>query len=203
MTIGELAHARGYRVPKDQRGHKGFVGQLVELGLGASAGSDPEPDFPALGVELKTLPVSPEGRPAESTYVCLARLDGRESLTFADSYVAKKLARVLFVPVVANGADPLAERRFGMPFLWEPGADDLARLADDFDRLQARVRLGQLEEMRGQEGAILQLRPKAMNRDDRTLGVSEDGWLVAVRPRAWYLRASFTAELVARAFGRT
>jgi len=201
MTIGELAHARGFRVPKDQRGHKGFVGQLVELGLGASAGSDPEPDFPALSVELKTLPVSPEGRPAESTYVCLARLDGRESLSYADSYVAKKLAHVLFVPVVAN-VGSLAERRFGMPFLWEPGADDIARLTTDFDRLQQRVRLGELESMRGHEGTILQLRPKAMNRDDRTLGVSEDGWLVAVRPRAWYLRARFTAELVARAFGR-
>ncbi len=201
MTIGELAHARGFRVPMDQRGHKGFVGQLVELGLGASAGSDPEPDFPALGVELKTLPVSPTGRPAESTYVCMARLDGREAVAFADSYVAKKLARVLFVPVVANAGGTLAERRFGMPFMWEPGPEDTARLADDFARLGARVRLGEIEELSGHEGAVLQLRPKAMNRDDRTLGVSQEGWLVAVRPRAWYLRATFTAELVQRAFG--
>jgi len=202
MTVGELARARGFRVPTDQRGHKGFVGQLVELGLGASAGSDPEPDFPALGVELKTLPVSAEGRPAESTYVCLARLDGRESVAFEDSYVAKKLARVLFVPVVANAGAALAERRFGMPFMWEPGPEDAARLAADFERLGARVRLGQIDELRAHEGEILQLRPKAMNRDDRTLGVSEEGWLVAVRPRAWYLRATFTAELVQRAFGR-
>ena len=200
MTIGELARWQGYRVPTDLRRHKGFIGQLVEVALGASAGSDPEPDFPELGVELKTLPVTAEGRPVESTYVCLARLDGREAMTFSESFVGKKLARVLFVPVESSGA-ALAERRIGMPFFWEPSAEDLARLAADFERLGGRVRLGEVEELRGQDGEVLQLRPKAMSRDERTLGVSSDGWLTPVRPRGWYLRASFTAELVARTFG--
>lgn len=199
-TVGELARVLGYRVPKDLRGNKGFVGQLVELGLGARGGSDPEPDFPELGVELKTLPITPAGRPIESTYVCMARLDARETTDYATSYVAKKLARVLFVPLVVDDA-PLGDRRFAMPFWWEPGPEDLARLAADFAALHARVRLGEVEDVRAVEGAVLQLRPKAMSRDDRTLGRSEEGWLVAVRPRGWYLRASFTAELVRRAFG--
>jgi DNA mismatch repair protein MutH len=200
QTVGELARAQGFRVPRDLRRHKGFVGQLVERGLGARAGSEPEPDFPSLGVELKTIPLSPKGRPMESTYVCLARLDGRESERFEASFVAKKLARVLFVPVVFTDDEPLAERHFGMPFLWEPSAEDQRRLATDFERLGARIRLGQVERVRGHEGVVLQLRPKALKRNDMTMGVSEDGWVVAVRPRGWYLRATFTAELVRRAF---
>lgn len=199
-SVAEVAAALGYRVPKDLRGHKGFVGQLVELALGARGGSDPEPDFPELGVELKTLPITPAGRPVESTYVCMARLDGRETTDYAASYVAKKLAHVLFVPLVADDA-PLPARRFAMPFSWEPDERDRARLAADFEQLHLRVRLGEIEDVRAIEGAVLQLRPKAMSRDDRTLGRSEDGWLVEVRPRGWYLRASFTAELVRRAFG--
>lgn len=200
MSVAELGRWLGFRVPSDLKGHKGFIGQLVEVALGARAGSDPEPDFPAIGVELKTLPVTPEGRPVESTYVCLARLDGREALSWADSFVAKKLARVLFVPIEAS-APTLGERRLGMPFFWEPTPEDIARLAADFERLAGRVRLGEVEEVSGHEGEVLQLRPKAMSRDERTVGVSSDGWLTQVRPRGWYLRASFTGELLIRAFG--
>lgn len=201
-TIGEVAARLGYRVPPDLRGHKGFIGQLVELALGASAGSDPEPDFPALGVELKTLPVRPDGRVMESTYVCMARVDGDDSLDFRDSHVSRKLAHVLFVPtVVEEGAAPLGERRFGMPFTWMPSEGDLTLLARDFRLLQGRIRLGEVDDVRGSEGEVLQLRPKAMGRHERTWGVSEEGWLVPVRPKAWYLRATFTGLLVRRAFG--
>jgi DNA mismatch repair protein MutH len=203
MSVAELAHAQGYRVPRDLRGHKGWVGQLVERGLGARAGAEPEPDFPALGVELKTIPLSEEGRPLESTYVCMTRLDGSESSTWEGSFVQNKLQRVLFVPVIQRGArgEDLALRRFGMPFLWLPDAADDKRLAADFTRLAARVRQGEVERVRGHEGEVLQIRAKAMGRHERTLGVSEEGWLVEVQPRGWYLRATFTAELVVRAFG--
>ncbi len=203
--IDEVASRLGFRVPPDLRGHKGFVGQLVELALGASAGSDPEPDFPDLGVELKTLPIHEDGRAAESTYVCVARVDGSESLDFRDSHVSRKLERVLFVPVVLPRSEtlPLGERTFGMPFLWEPSAEDLARLTHDFRHLQMRIRLGESEDIRGREGEVMQLRPKAMSSRERTWGVSEEGWLVPVKPKAWYLRASFTSELIARVYGRT
>ncbi|MBL8783906.1 MAG: DNA mismatch repair protein MutH [Deltaproteobacteria bacterium] len=205
MTIGELGQRMGYRVPPDLSGHKGFVGQLVEVALGAHAGSDPEPDFVALGIELKTLPLSAEGRPLESTYVCLARLDGREGLDFKASHVGRKLEQVLFVPMVADPvatASCLAERRLGRPFLWVRDAEEEALLAADFERLQGLVLLGQIDEVRATEGVALQLRPKAMDRSERTLGRSDEGWLVPVQPRGWYLRASFTATLVQRAFGR-
>jgi DNA mismatch repair endonuclease MutH len=43
---------------RDLKRDKGWIGILLELWLGASAGSKPEQDFAALGVELKTIPVT-------------------------------------------------------------------------------------------------------------------------------------------------
>ena len=68
-TVGELAAQLRMTLPESTTRGKGFVGMLVEDALGASAGSRSEPDFPALGVELKTLPMDARGRVLESTFV--------------------------------------------------------------------------------------------------------------------------------------
>ena len=71
-TLGELAALAGMVTPKDLKRDKGWIGVLLEIWLGASAGSKPEQDFAALGVELKTIPVDSFGRPLETTFVCVA-----------------------------------------------------------------------------------------------------------------------------------
>ena len=72
---------------------------LLELYLGAMAGSKPEQDFPELGIELKTIPVDAAGKPLETTFVCVAPLTGNSGVTRASSHVRHKLARVLWIPV--------------------------------------------------------------------------------------------------------
>ncbi len=204
LRVADLARRVGLRVPRQHKFNKGFLGVAVELALGASAKSDPEPDFPALGVELKTLPIRPDGAPTEDTYVCQAALDGRDAdHTFATSTVGHKLAKVLFVPYVASGDIPLAERRLAMPFLWVRDAADEARLAADWQSLSGRIRRGEADTIGGAEGLVLHLRPKALSASERTRGLGEDGWLVPVAPKAWYLRRTFTHALVQRAFGPT
>lgn len=54
---------------------------LLELYLGAMAGSKPEQDFPELGIELKTIPVDAAGKPLETTFVCVAPLTGNSGVT--------------------------------------------------------------------------------------------------------------------------
>ncbi|MGL4506999.1 MAG: MutH/Sau3AI family endonuclease, partial [Aeromonas sobria] len=76
FTLAQLAAEAGVAVPRDLRRDKGWVGQLIELQLGASAGSRPEQDFPDLGIELKTIPIDPQGKPLETTFVCVAPLIG-------------------------------------------------------------------------------------------------------------------------------
>lgn len=61
-SLGELA-ALAIPIPRDLKRDKGWTGILLELWLGASAGSKPEQDFAALGVELRRFP-STAGTPA-------------------------------------------------------------------------------------------------------------------------------------------
>ena len=55
-TLAQLAADRSVTVPPDQRRNKGWVGQFIEMCLGATAGSKAEPDFQAIGVEMKATP---------------------------------------------------------------------------------------------------------------------------------------------------
>ena len=48
-TLSDLAAHLGERVPLDLRRAKGWVGEALERALGATSGSQPEPDFPHLG----------------------------------------------------------------------------------------------------------------------------------------------------------
>lgn len=99
FSLGELAAMAGLPIPKDLKRDKGWIGMLLELWLGASAGSKPEQDFAALGVELKTIPVDRQGKPLETTFVCVAPLTGNTGVTWETSHVRHKLKRVLWVPV--------------------------------------------------------------------------------------------------------
>ena len=72
-TLGEEAHALGMRLPRDLRGHKGAVGELIERALGAQGDSRPVPDFEHLGIELKTIPLGLDERPRESRLASLGR----------------------------------------------------------------------------------------------------------------------------------
>ena len=66
LSLAELALQNAWQIPTSLRRAKGWVGALLEAELGASAGSAPEPDFQAIGIELKTIPVRRDGRQIRS-----------------------------------------------------------------------------------------------------------------------------------------
>ena len=105
-SLGELAQLAGIPIPRDLKRDKGWIGILLEIWLGASAGSKPEQDFAALGVELKTIPIDSSGRPLETTFVCVAPLTGNSGVTWENSHVRHKLKRVLWVPVEGERTIP-------------------------------------------------------------------------------------------------
>lgn len=201
LTLAELAAMHRIELPVDLRREKGIVGQLLEVALGASAGSKAEPDFPHLQIELKTIPVDEQGRPLESTYVCVAPMTGFTVERFEDSWVYRKLSRVLWVPVLASRQIPLHQRVIGRAFLWQPTEHELAILRQDWEELMELLRLGKLSHIKGQHGTALQLRPKGANSQARTNALDEDGATVQALPRGFYLKTSFTSTLLQRAFG--
>lgn len=164
---------------------KGKAGQLIERALGALSGSRPEPDFAALGVELKTVPIDGRGRALESTFVCSLNLTTADRQEWADAPVRTKLAHVLFVPIDKSKARPT----IGAPCFFRPTPAQDALLRDDFEEIMERIALGQVGSLTAHVGAWLQVRPKAAHGRVRTLAFGADDRPLATIPRGFYLRA--------------
>lgn len=199
-SLGELAAMAKLPIPPDLKRDKGWIGVLLEIWLGASAGSKPEQDFAALGVELKTIPVDSNGRPLETTFVCVAPLTGNSGVTWETSHVRHKLKRVLWVPVEGERSIPLAERRVGAPLLWSPSEEEEHQLRMDWEELMDLIVLGQVERITARHGEVLQLRPKAANSKALTEAVGLHGEPIMTLPRGFYLKKNFTAALLAHHF---
>ena len=199
LNLAELAERQQVEVPAEPRRAKGFAGQLLELALGADAGSLPVPDFTALGVELKTIPLRDDGSPAESTYLCVAPLHDRSGLAWEESPVYLKLRRVLWIPVEASRGQAPGARRIGWPTLWSPSAAEDELLRNDWEEITTLIATGRLEEVDSRMGRALQLRPKAASGRTLTQVPTADGSPGWTLPRGYYLRPSFTAALLQRA----
>ncbi|SNY64913.1 DNA mismatch repair endonuclease MutH [Enterobacter sp. CC120223-11] len=199
-TLGELAAIANLPIPPDLKRDKGWIGVLLEIWLGASAGSKPEQDFAALGVELKTIPIDRQGRPLETTFVCVAPLTGNSGVTWETSHVRHKLKRVLWIPVEGEREIPLAERHVGSPLLWSPNEEEDCQLRMDWEELMDLIVLGQVERITARHGEVLQLRPKAANSKALTEAVGTHGEPILTLPRGFYLKKNFTAALLSRHF---
>ncbi|HKJ75803.1 MAG TPA: DNA mismatch repair endonuclease MutH [Gammaproteobacteria bacterium] len=197
LPLAQVAQRLDETVPADLNRRKGWVGQLIERALGATASARAEPDFQGLGVELKTLPVDRRGRPRESTYVCTVPLEGPAE-SWQQCWLRRKLARVLWLPIQADPETPAPDRRLGMPLLWGPAADEEAALRTDWEELMDMVRMGGLERITARHGEVLQIRPKAADARALRTAVGADGAPVQVNPRGFYLRPGFTAALLRR-----
>jgi len=195
-TIAELAKRFSLTAPADLRRHKGFVGALIERALGATAGSRAAPDFEALGIELKTLPVDARGRALESTFVCTIPLIEIGEVEWLASRVRRKLSRVLWIPVQGERQIAVPERRIGEPLLWSLDAAAEAALRFDWEELAGIIGRGDVESVTGHIGRCLQIRPKARDSHARRRGVDADGARFAALPRGFYLRATFTSEIL-------
>jgi DNA mismatch repair protein MutH len=193
--LSEIAQQHYVARPADPRRAKGWAGRLLEIALGATAGSRAEPDFPQLGVEMKTVPVDARGRPTESTYVCVAPLDPAALGTWETSWVRHKLARVLWIPIAAG---PDGEKVVGSPVIWSPTPEDEATIRADWEEIAAKVALGELWALDGRVGQVLQVRPKAADGSELTWTMDDDGDWVRDTPRGFYLRPAFTGVIFAR-----
>ncbi|MDH5358298.1 MAG: DNA mismatch repair endonuclease MutH [Gammaproteobacteria bacterium] len=195
-TLGQLASELELFVPENLARHKGWVGSLLETALGADAGNKAQPDFVELGIEMKTLPLNAKGQPKESTYVCTVSMQQTGDLVWEDSWIRRKLAHVLWVPVEADNTIPLSERYIGQAWLWRPSAKQDAILQRDWEELMDRIVLGEQAEITAKEGDYLQIRPKAAHSKVLVTGISDSGSRQQINPKGFYLRTAFTKQLL-------
>ena len=196
LTLADLATKFNQAIPKDSRHAKGWIGQLVETTLGATASSLAEPDFQLIGIELKTLPLTNSGKPKESTYVCTVPLTKLHEQEWTTCWLKRKLQRVLWLPIEADKRIPLAERHIGTAILWSPSETEASQLQQDWEELMELVCLGKLDQITSHMGRYLQIRPKGANAKSLTTTLDEEGNTIQTLPRGFYLRPEFTQRII-------
>ena len=196
LTLNDIAKKFQQKIPSDSRHAKGWIGQLIEISLGATASSLAEPDFQQIGIELKTLPLTQSGNPKESTYVCTVPLTNLHEQDWASSWFKRKLQRVLWLPIEADKRIPLAERHIGNAIIWSPGETELMQLQQDWEELMELVCLGKLDQITSHMGRYLQIRPKGANSKSLTTTLDEEGNTIQTLPRGFYLRPEFTQHII-------
>jgi DNA mismatch repair protein MutH len=200
LTLGEVAKQAGVRVPANFKREKGWTGQLIELCLGASAGSKTQQDFAKLGVELKTIPIDEFGKPLETTYVCYAPLTDIAGIEWQTSSVKNKIQKVLWVPIDGRREVSPEDRTIATPFLWSANTEQDAWLRADWEELMELIALGEVDNITARHGQYLQLRPKAANGSVLTDAIGRNGQTIQTRPRGFYLRKEFTKQILNQYF---
>ncbi len=196
ITIQQLASKMDTEVPESLIHAKGWFGKLLELYLGAEAASLPKPDFVNLGIELKTIPIDKNGKPKESTYICVAQLEPAALSSWENSLVKHKLTEVLWIPFEASRSTPVPLRRIGSPILWQPNVEQEKQLKNDWQELCDMIVLGDIDKISSSMGIYLQIRPKAANASSLTKDKNQSGSDSLTLPRGFYLRPSFTNSII-------
>ncbi len=182
MTVKELAEKLGAPIPSSPLYAKGFIGQIVEVALGADAGSHPMQDFPELDIELKTIPINYSGLPKETTHVCL--LHQKIGQTFENSNFWNKIKRVLWVPVEGNVDVPLQNRHIGQGFLWEIDEKQKENLKSDWQEIMDALSEGNKPSEISRLGKFMQIRPSGKQGNEKIY--------------SYYLRKNFTQDILKR-----
>lgn len=195
LSLAQLALRLNLHIPENPSQRKGWIGQAIELALGANAGNRPQPDFLNLGVELKTLPINHLGKPAESTFVTTIPLLTVHKQVWQTSQCFTKLRRVLWLSIEGDVRIPYIHRRIGRGLLWSPTAEIEAVIANDWHELTSMIGTGMLDEIDAGMGQYLQVRPKAATAKSLCYGFDDVGNKILTLPRGFYLRTRFTGML--------
>lgn len=195
-SIRELATLANLELPDSSSSGKGFSGQLIEIFLGAHASNLPLPDFIDLNIELKTLPVGTDLMPQESTFLCGVDMNREGFVPFEKSPLYHKLKTILFVLLLAPKGSPIGDRRVIGYFFFAPHGKTLNLMKSDYNELMGLINEGRAQEINATMGNIIQMRPKAASAKEVTIVRDQEGNNVYTRPRGYYLRRSFTKELI-------
>jgi DNA mismatch repair protein MutH len=194
LSFAQLAGHLEIPLPLDPVNAKGWMGQLIENALGATSGSRPVPDFEALGIELKTLPLI-QDLPKESTFVCSTPIPNVDK-SWRESRVYDKLKKVLWVFIEYDKYKPISHRRIGKSILWTMDSQTEAILKQDWEELTEKLALGKFDELSAHHGQYLQIRPKASSSQVFIDVLDSEGQRVKIVPKGFYLRTSFTKEII-------
>ncbi|WP_115956086.1 DNA mismatch repair endonuclease MutH [Candidatus Purcelliella pentastirinorum] len=200
FTIKEILFNKNISLVTSLKFDKGLVGKLIECFLGLINNNYAKQDFFDIGLELKTIPVNNLGFPVEDTFVCSAKLIGNFDYSWKSSYVKNKISRVLWIPVENCRRMSILDKRIGLPIIWSPNCVEKKLLKIDWEEIMNFIILGEIEKLDSIYGNILYIKSKAKNSNCLTNAIGNDGKIIMVNPKSFYLRKSFTKQILFRNF---
>lgn len=85
-----------------------------------------------------------------------------------------------------------------MAMLWSPSTTDLEILERDWTEHVQLITTGHLATIDAKLGIYLQVRPKGANAASLCDGFNEEGEKIKTMPRGFYLRSSFTGQILSQ-----
>ncbi len=150
---------------------------------------------------LRTVPLGAVGQVLEPTKVCALHYQSVCDKSFELSGLPERLAAIVFIPILKPDRQDPRAWCFETPFRWVPSSVETAQLRLDYQQIRGLIQAGLGDALSSSEasshGRILMPKTSGRNRDD--LESYEAGpRRVVARKRAFFLRKSFTASLLAR-----
>ena len=192
VTVEEIA---------DIRQRKGSFGNAVEeYYFHYKPNSDPRPDFPEAGLELKTTPVK---RNAKGELVAKERLfftmiDYCEVVNedFEHSQFMKKARNVLLITYLHDPQREPLDYEIEAALRWGIPEEDLPQIKRDWETVVNKVRAGHAEDISGSDTLYLEAATKGASSKDRRVQPFSD---VPAKPRAWALKGTYMTAVQRKA----
>ena len=195
--LADLANLYNVEKPEHNNTAKGWAGQLIEQLFGIKNNSFAMPDFPELGVELKTIPVNVDYRPYETTYVTTVPLLPNDMTSFEQSILWSKIRHILWIPLVSETrSEKVQNRVIGRPIIWQPSLQDKKIIEQDYYEIMEYIISGEIDKLTSQIGEYLHVRPKALDSSKKTYSIDQDGNKMITSPKGFYLRKTLTSKIM-------
>ncbi|MGH9896014.1 MAG: MutH/Sau3AI family endonuclease, partial [bacterium] len=173
------------------------VGNLTQLYMGRKEDNRREPDFPELGIELKTLPMKAlrRGNQREWTVkepTSITMIDYREvdQEDWSVAYLRHKIDHILWVPYEHDYGDK-RESRFRRAFLWKPDAADYPVFGIDYDVVRGYIQRDDAEHLSETLSQVLAARRKGSKGQ-----MAEQPRGPPAKSRAWAFKAAYTRPIL-------
>ena len=177
----------------ENRSFKGGLGNLVEKHFfHYEPNSNPEPDFPHAGVELKVTPFkkNKNGSYSAKERLVLTMIDYMQLLdeSFEESHFWNKSKLLLLIHYLWKEDADRLDYRIKYANLFSPAKQDLEIIKNDYKIIQEKVEKGLAHELSGSDTLYLEACTKAATSADRTSQPNSD---IKAKPRAFAFKSSY------------
>ena len=193
-TLREMTDAPELLDPKVMRGS--FGNAVEKYYFMYTPNSDSAPDFPKVGLELKTTPLKrgPHGMLVAKERLVITMIDYMTVVdeSFEASHLMEKASSILLISYLwEKGVDPL-DFKICLSELWGLPEEDMPQFRADWETVVNKIRSGHAEDISSSDTLYLEACTKAANSSVRRPQPFSD---VPAKPRAWALKASYMTAI--------